>query len=294
MGKDNLPVHFVPEEMLEESSFFIEKFDRMDPITRSPYPHRHSFLTIFFIEGGKGNHIIDFEPFQIKKNLFFFLSPGHVHFWQIKKPLDGFAIVFTEDFLFSLSGEDSIIDDLGFFYNIASPCLTLNPDQKKSIIDIIQRIYEEFGNKEFRHMSVLQSYLRILLISIQRMYTTKKSDATLAKRSPILSKFRKMVIESLHEKIAIPEYAQKLGISEAYLYKIVKETSGLTPGQIINTEIILEAKRQIVHTSKSVAEVGYSLNFADPPYFCRFFKRETGYSPKKFRNHCREKYHFIR
>ena len=66
----------------------------------------------------------------------------------------------------------------------------------------------------------------------------------------------------------------------------------MTPGKIINNEIALEAKRQLAYTDLTIAEICYKLNFEDPSYFSRFFRRETGMTPNVFRKHIGEKYHF--
>ena len=47
--------------------------------------------------------------------------------------------------------------------------------------------------------------------------------------------------------------------------------------------LALEARRQILHTDLTAAEIGYSLGFKDPAYFARFFKRATGLSPTTYR-----------
>ncbi len=47
--------------------------------------------------------------------------------------------------------------------------------------------------------------------------------------------------------------------------------------------IVLEAKRQLQHTSLNIKEIGYTLGFEDPSYFVKFFKREAGMMPSEFR-----------
>ena len=46
---------------------------------------------------------------------------------------------------------------------------------------------------------------------------------------------------------------------------------------------MVEAKRLLIYTGKSVAEVGYDLGFEDPAYFARFFAERAGSAPSAFR-----------
>jgi AraC-like DNA-binding protein len=46
---------------------------------------------------------------------------------------------------------------------------------------------------------------------------------------------------------------------------------------------MLEAKRLLLHSEVSVAEVADRLSFEDPAYFSRAFKKHTGRSPLEFR-----------
>ena len=47
--------------------------------------------------------------------------------------------------------------------------------------------------------------------------------------------------------------------------------------------MILEAKKQIHLTYKSIKEIARDFGFEDEFYFSRYFKKEVGISPKKFR-----------
>jgi len=53
--------------------------------------------------------------------------------------------------------------------------------------------------------------------------------------------------------------------------------------KIINDRVILEAKRQLLHSSLKIKEIAFYLGFEDPSYFVKFFKRQTGYLPAEFR-----------
>jgi AraC family transcriptional regulator, transcriptional activator of pobA len=47
--------------------------------------------------------------------------------------------------------------------------------------------------------------------------------------------------------------------------------------------VLLEAKRLLRYSDLPVTEIAYRLNFEDPSYFSRFFKKYTGFSPSEFR-----------
>jgi len=70
----------------------------------------------------------------------------------------------------------------------------------------------------------------------------------------------------------------------------VKKQTGKSPSQLIADRVILEAKRLLVHTTDSVKEIAYLLNFNEATYFYRFFKKYTGQTPEHFRDEIRKKY----
>jgi AraC-like DNA-binding protein len=85
-------------------------------------------------------------------------------------------------------------------------------------------------------------------------------------------------------------YAGVLGISTKRLNQVLKEKLDKTGMQLIHDRIILEAKRQIIHSENSLKEIAYELGFTDRPYFSRFFKKQTGKTPEEFQ---RQAHHHI-
>jgi AraC family transcriptional activator of pobA len=53
---------------------------------------------------------------------------------------------------------------------------------------------------------------------------------------------------------------------------------------LVQDRAILEAKRALLYSNMTVAEVGYYLGFDDPAYFSRFFAKAEGLSPRGFRD----------
>jgi AraC family transcriptional activator of pobA len=290
----NLPVHSLDSLSKDESSFNISQFDQMGPLSLSPFPHRHAFYEIMYIERGEGTHIIDFEPYSVAPDSVFYFSPGQTHFWRLISPLEGRTIRFTENFMLFSPSEQFLHADLDLFHNLSyPPHIKLGKSNGQKIRLFFNQIEKEYRSNDHGRELNIRSYLAILLIELQRLFIADDHRKAMLKSSVLINMFKKMVSNEPFPKRPVAYYAGKLGLSEAYLHELSKQNTGLTPGQIIRKEIALEAKRQLAHTDSTVAEIGYKLHFDDPSYFGRFFKRETGYSPKTFRSYIRKKYQIL-
>jgi AraC-like DNA-binding protein len=92
-----------------------------------------------------------------------------------------------------------------------------------------------------------------------------------------------MINEYYLSKRSLTDYAQLLNITPKHLTKSVKKATGKTPSELITDKLVLEAKVLLKNTSLSVSEIAYQLNFEDPTYFNRFFKKQTSQTPSLFR-----------
>jgi AraC-like DNA-binding protein len=53
--------------------------------------------------------------------------------------------------------------------------------------------------------------------------------------------------------------------------------------QWIDKQIVLEAKALRLRGGSSILEISETLNFANPSFFSKFFKRQTGMTPGEFK-----------
>ena len=69
-----------------------------------------------------------------------------------------------------------------------------------------------------------------------------------------------------------------------YLGAVIKLASGLIIMQWIHRHIIQQAKLQLKYSDLPVWQITESLNYPNPSFFSKFFKRETGMTPNEYRN----------
>ncbi len=78
-------------------------------------------------------------------------------------------------------------------------------------------------------------------------------------------------------------YAKDLGVSVEQLNRSCRAAASRSPMRIVHDRLLSEARRSLIYTCMTVQEIGFSLGFADPAYFTRFFTQREGCSPSHFR-----------
>ena len=97
------------------------------------------------------------------------------------------------------------------------------------------------------------------------------------------SRFANLVEMHYHEQWSVQQYAHLLGVSGVRLNAICHEMCQQTALQVIHQRLLLEAKRSLLYTVMTVANISDRLGFSEQAYFSRFFKRLTGSTPNAFR-----------
>ena len=81
----------------------------------------------------------------------------------------------------------------------------------------------------------------------------------------------------------VSRYADHLGLSTERLNRLVRAETGHAAQALLHERLLREACRRLVHVAAPVSRIGFELGFEDPAYFCRFFKRHAGCSPRTYR-----------
>jgi len=241
--------------------------------------HRHNFYFILVLETGGGEHLIDFKQFFLGNNTIFILRPGQVHSLTLKKESKGYIISFQSDFL--------CIDNT--FFNELLRKVSHNNYYKLTAKEFIKRyalvhrIYEEFHNQKEAFQELIKANLEILFIELCRNKVPKTTSKSNLYKQERLEEFLHLLESQIIKYKQVSDYTQLLNLSSYQLNSITKTLLGKTSSMLINEQIILEAKRQLLATSKQVNQIAFYLGYDDASYFIRFFKKHTKYSPESFR-----------
>ncbi|MBQ6789868.1 MAG: AraC family transcriptional regulator [Paludibacteraceae bacterium] len=82
----------------------------------------------------------------------------------------------------------------------------------------------------------------------------------------------------------VPFYAKRLCLSPNRLSAVIKEYTGQTVMEWINRHTIQQAKVMLRFTDEPIYKIGWDLGFENAAFFAKFFRRETGQTPKEYRD----------
>ncbi len=181
---------------------------------------------------------------------------------------------------------DSEVSCKGLLYYGASRLPVILPsDQELDILNTVWKmICIEMESKDNLQLEMLQMMLKRLLILCTRIYKNQDDFQALeTDKVDLLREFNFQVEMHFREKHTVAEYAALLNRSPKTIANLFRKSSHTTPLQLIQERLMLEARRLLKYTGKTVSEIGYELGFSDVQAFSRFFRKKEGISPLAFR-----------
>jgi AraC family transcriptional activator of pobA len=148
----------------------------------------------------------------------------------------------------------------------------------------------EFNHDRDGAAEIIRALLRILLVKAGRWRVREPASTTPQRALSLVRNFQLLVELNFKDWQALAPYARELGVTINHLNDVISEATGRPAGEHIRQRRLLDAKRLLLYSELSVAEIGYRLGFKDPSYFGRFFRRYESRTPAEFRETIREKY----
>jgi AraC-like DNA-binding protein len=247
--------------------------------------HRHDFYESFLVCSGSGSISIDFVDYQLSAPLLLFLSPGCVHSWDKSIMVSGLTLRFTTEFMVSNVSSSSYSPELFIFVTIGgSPVIHLNEEQFDKFRFLGTMMESEYSTPRIKRDEALRSYLKLWLIESLRIAKEQGLVPIEGKGAPLTRRFLSLVESNFLINASVTDYAERLGVTPNHLCESVRRTINRSAGEIIRSRILIEAKRLLRHADMSVSEIAYHLNFEDPSYFARYFRKYCSVTPSIFRN----------
>ncbi|WP_159637719.1 helix-turn-helix domain-containing protein [Sphingobacterium composti Ten et al. 2007 non Yoo et al. 2007] len=147
------------------------------------------------------------------------------------------------------------------------------------LLEQVEKIQQSVASFD---LSIMKAYLQLILALCNREMLVHRQEYIHTSNNS-LSDLRNLINENFIQQRSIQFYADYYNMNVNSFSKRVKQEYGKSPLVLIQERLILEAKKLLHLTYKSIKEIAVTLAFEDVFYFSRFFKKHVGVSPKKFR-----------
>lgn len=227
---------------------------------------------------------IDSTQHALRNNMVYCFCPGQVRRFNIGPVIEGYQLSFSRDFLYigsSLTRSASWLDDHGADRNILM--MEADTDMQRELEEIMPKMLREFSNYFLLRSEILSGLLHILMIHLSRKLHAGTREQAGTKDVDLVRRFRLLLKAQFINKKQVADYASDLCVTPNYLNRTVKKITGFTVSHHIQQQIVLEAKRQAVHSHSSMKEIAYLLGFDNLAHFSKFFKNNSGMNFTSFR-----------
>ncbi|WP_190810213.1 helix-turn-helix domain-containing protein [Flagellimonas sp. S3867] len=250
---------------------------------------RLNYYSLIWIKKGSGTAKIDLAEYDFTADTLFAITPYQPFMFQEKEKLEGVVLNFHPDFFCIHKHNEQVACNGILFNNIYNPPVLCVTDETRDQFEmLIAQMTTEVHKADLAQYELLVSYLKIFLITASRSKASQQPEELEAlpdNQEPfILQKLKNLIETHYKSKHSAGEYAELLNISPKALAKITKSHFNKTMTNLISERIIIEAKRELYLTDKSVKEIAYNLGYEDEYYFSRFFKNNADISPKIYRD----------
>lgn len=249
---------------------------------------RNNYFSLIWVQEGSGVLKADFAEYNFEASTLFAFSPYQPYMMATDKPMKGVAIYFHSDFFCIFKHHKEVSCNGVLYNNIYNPPFVKVDDASAITFQMLcEQLKTEMQNADLAQYELLVSYLKIFLITAARLKTQQQPEAAAVlnynKEPFILQKLKDAIEENFKIKHSPVDYAALLYITPKALAKITKNYFNKTLSSLINERIIIEAKRELYLTNKTVKEIAYELGYEDEYYFSRFFKVNADVSPQLYR-----------
>lgn len=260
------------------------------------YPCRFDGYMAIFCMKGAMTLDVNLHSYKIEENSLVISLPSHIlRVADIdesqRSELHALVIAMSKDFISDIHMDfTSIVNESQRL--MESPVLSLEGadlDIASDYLKLAMKILSSdvFTSKKEALSSLVSSLCYAVGDSWVKKLNKAKSDYRPAPQSMrlnmVFENFIHLVTEYHSSERNVSFYAEKLCLTPKYLSKLIKQVSGKSAPEWIDSFVILEAKNLLKYSDSTIKEIVYRLHFPNQSVFYKYFKSHTGMTPSEYR-----------
>ena len=236
-------------------------------------PQRPDFHHLIHVTAGPLRHRVDFTDCAVEAGGWLWVRPGQVHQYVTDDltTARGTIVIWQPGFV----PADPPFDQ--------SPLLPTEPHAGAARLTLRHLAHEYADLTSLPLDAHLQTLRMLLSVLLLRLSHVRPDPVSSAPAEDTFRRYSAALERDFRTSHHVSEYATALGYSPRTLTRATLAATGTTAKQYLDARVLLEAKRLLVHTDATAADISRTLGFAEPTDFAKFFRRRDGRTPLEFR-----------
>lgn len=246
--------------------------------------HTHTDLfQLFVLTKGQGQLLSGGLELNIAAPCLITIPADHLHGFRFESDIEGEVITLSDGFLEGILKERPRI--LLETNQMALTTFEGSATSFNEILFVLAQLQRELIDENAEKDLAIRANFQLLFLKLYRV----RLQGTPIEFNPnhrnlaYFQSFKKLVKHSRQQPLRIKQYAAQLGITQMHLNRVCHAVAQESALKVVQRYTLGEAKKYLLNTSYSIAEIAYFLNFNDPAYFNRLFKKWVGVTPGEFR-----------
>lgn len=255
------------------------------------HPCRFDGFLLLYCVSGRIRLNVNLSEYEIDEGMMYLHVPGNIV--RVNELVDTaqenvryVCVAMSNDFVKGLHFDANKVFNEGMAM-LENPSARLNDDEME-IMNNGLNLVSQIVQKDLPYKKdVLNSLISSMFYMIMGVWNDRSEDnriGNLTRSRMIFDHFIKLVSEYHTQYRNVGFYADKLCLTPKYLSKLIKNATGRSAPDWIDSYVILEAKNLLKYSNATVKEIVYKLNFPNQSVFYKFFKARTGMTPTEYRN----------
>lgn len=253
------------------------------------FPCRLDAFTMLICTSGELKGYLNLKEYTTQKNGMMVCLPEDIIQIESVRDLEAYAVIISASFL--REAHIDIQKLLPLYLGIKNQPQVYNlSDEEMQRLQYYHLLATEVLNSSDNdhQREIIKGLLSALTYHVSdliRHKQTSDNETYLKSTQRIEILFDKfMMLLNTHHTLehSVKFYAHEMSLTPNYLSGVIKEFSGKTAAEWIDEYIILEAQTLLKFSGMTIQEIAYHLNFSTQSSFGKYFKQQTGMSPKKY------------
>lgn len=291
MGGKKIREHTINELSKNKESFVIENFiledfDNKNSLFKYKQPCIINGMVFVLCIKGQGLIRINLREIEFVKNSILTILPN-----EIIEILSGSNDIILEVLSFSFD----YISDLPHSkqYNLPeqinkNPMLKLEDIEMEELFEFHTLITKQYNKDtpQALQKNIIKGLLYSFLSRIASLYLSRdflEEKKVSSHQEELTERFLQLLKHHHMQERSVTFYADKMFLTRKHLSTTIKKVTGRSISSWINHVIIAKAKILLKTTDATVTRISEDMNFPNPSFFGRLFKKHTGFTPIQYR-----------